>query len=112
MPDRSIAQSLGLISAVADVGRATLALSNVEGRLILDDPGLALLFTPPFKHTPHDPGYIKGYPPEPASWAFCRRWSGSRMPRKALTRTRQRQRPTERFCARSSMNGWRGTPSG
>jgi cyclic beta-1,2-glucan synthetase len=22
-----------------------------------------LLFTPPFDHTPHDPGYIKGYPP-------------------------------------------------
>ena len=25
--------------------------------------GLALLFTPPFDQTPHDPGYIKGYPP-------------------------------------------------
>ena len=25
--------------------------------------GLALLFTPPFDATPHDPGYIKGYPP-------------------------------------------------
>ena len=24
---------------------------------------LALLFTPPFDHTDHDPGYIKGYPP-------------------------------------------------
>jgi len=24
---------------------------------------LALLFTPPFDKTPHDPGYIKGYPP-------------------------------------------------
>jgi cyclic beta-1,2-glucan synthetase len=59
----SIAQSWGVISGAADVGRATLALSNVEGRLILDDPGLALLFTPPFEHTPHDPGYIKGYPP-------------------------------------------------
>ena len=28
-----------------------------------DDPGLALLFTPPFDSTPLDPGYIKGYPP-------------------------------------------------
>ena len=25
--------------------------------------GLALLFTPPFDAGPHDPGYIKGYPP-------------------------------------------------
>jgi cyclic beta-1,2-glucan synthetase len=38
-------------------------MSNVENRLILNDPGLALLLTPPFDHTAHDPGYIKGYPP-------------------------------------------------
>jgi cyclic beta-1,2-glucan synthetase len=38
-------------------------MSNVESRLILNDPGIALLFTPPFDHTPRDPGYIKGYPP-------------------------------------------------
>ena len=31
--------------------------------LIRPDPGLALLFTPPFDATPRDPGYIKGYPP-------------------------------------------------
>ena len=31
--------------------------------LIRPDPGLALLFTPPFDSTPLDPGYIKGYPP-------------------------------------------------
>ena len=27
------------------------------------DDALALLFTPPFDRTTHDPGYIKGYPP-------------------------------------------------
>ena len=27
------------------------------------DDRLALLFTPPFDHSPQDPGYIKGYPP-------------------------------------------------
>jgi cyclic beta-1,2-glucan synthetase len=59
----SIAQSWSVISGGAEVGRATLAMSNVESRLILNDPGIALLFTPPFDHTPRDPGYIKGYPP-------------------------------------------------
>ena len=27
------------------------------------EDSLVLLFTPPFDHTPLDPGYIKGYPP-------------------------------------------------
>jgi cyclic beta-1,2-glucan synthetase len=31
--------------------------------LVRPDPGLALLFAPPFDRTPLDPGYIKGYPP-------------------------------------------------
>src|SRR3546814_18778940 len=31
--------------------------------LILRDEKVALLFTPPFQHTDHDPGYIKAYPP-------------------------------------------------
>ena len=35
----------------------------VTDQLIRKDPGLALLFTPPFDRTPLDPGYIKGYPP-------------------------------------------------
>lgn len=31
---------------------------------LVDDPArLVRLFTPPFEHTPRDPGYIKGYPP-------------------------------------------------
>jgi cyclic beta-1,2-glucan synthetase len=59
----SIAQSWSVVSGAADPDRAALAMANVEARLIRHDPGLALLFTPPFEHTPHDPGYIKGYPP-------------------------------------------------
>jgi len=38
-------------------------MAAVERELILPQDGLALLFTPPFDHTPLDPGYIKGYPP-------------------------------------------------
>jgi cyclic beta-1,2-glucan synthetase len=38
-------------------------MAAVERELIRDDDGLALLFTPPFNRTAHDPGYIKGYPP-------------------------------------------------
>ena len=37
--------------------------TSVDEHLIRRDDGLALLFTPPFDQAPHDPGYIKGYPP-------------------------------------------------
>ena len=59
----SIAQSWSVISGAADPGRATRAMASVLSRLIRHDPGLALLFAPPFDRTEHDPGYIKGYPP-------------------------------------------------
>jgi cellobiose phosphorylase len=35
----------------------------VEKHLIRHDDKIALLFTPPFDRTSHDPGYIKAYPP-------------------------------------------------
>ena len=38
-------------------------MAAVERELIRRDDGLALLFTPPFDRTAHDPGYIRGYPP-------------------------------------------------
>lgn len=38
-------------------------MASVEQHLVRQDPGLALLFTPPFDRTTKDPGYIKGYPP-------------------------------------------------
>ncbi|GGA02617.1 hypothetical protein GCM10011408_25080 [Dyella caseinilytica] len=58
-----IAQSWSLMSGVADPAHAALAMKSVEKYLIKRDEKIALLFTPPFDHTPLDPGYIKGYPP-------------------------------------------------
>ncbi len=59
----SIAQSWAVLSGAADPARARQAMASVSEHLIRPDPGLALLFTPPFDRTPLDPGYIKGYPP-------------------------------------------------
>jgi cyclic beta-1,2-glucan synthetase len=59
----SIAQSWAVISGAARPERAAEAMAAVERELILPHDRLALLFTPPFDHTPLDPGYIKGYPP-------------------------------------------------
>ncbi len=59
----SIAQSWSVISGAADPARAASAMKAVEDQLIRREARLALLFTPPFDHTPLDPGYIKGYPP-------------------------------------------------
>jgi cyclic beta-1,2-glucan synthetase len=38
-------------------------MASVATHLVLKHERLALLFTPPFDNTAHDPGYIKGYPP-------------------------------------------------
>jgi cyclic beta-1,2-glucan synthetase len=59
----SIAQTWSVMSGAADAGRAARAMANVESQLVRRDEELVLLFTPPFDHTAHDPGYIKGYPP-------------------------------------------------
>ena len=59
----SIAQSWAVLSGAAQPGRARQAMASMTQHLIRPDPGLALLFTPPFDRTPLDPGYIKGYPP-------------------------------------------------
>ncbi len=59
----SIAQSWAVLSGAADPARATTAMTSLDRRLIDEENGLALLFTPPFDTTPRDPGYIKGYPP-------------------------------------------------
>ena len=59
----SIAQSWSVLSGAADPDRAARAMASVEQHLIQRNPGLALLFTPPFDRTPLDPGYIKAYPP-------------------------------------------------
>ncbi len=63
----SMAQSWAVLSGAGDPERRNRAMEAVAERLIheSDDPppGLIHLFTPPFDETPHDPGYIKGYPP-------------------------------------------------
>jgi cyclic beta-1,2-glucan synthetase len=59
----SIAQSWAALSGAADPDRARQAMASMTRHLVRPDPGLALLFTPPFDRTPLDPGYIKGYPP-------------------------------------------------
>ena len=59
----SIAQSWAVLSGAADPARARTAMASMTEYLVRPDPGLALLFTPPFDRTLLDPGYIKGYPP-------------------------------------------------
>jgi cyclic beta-1,2-glucan synthetase len=59
----SIAQSWAVISGAAEPERALRAMSAVNAQLVSRSDGLVQLFTPPFDHTAHDPGYIKAYPP-------------------------------------------------
>ncbi|MBF6594868.1 MAG: phosphorylase, partial [Thermaceae bacterium] len=59
----AIAQSWAVLSGVGTLERTHKAMKAVEQHLLRRENGLMLLFTPPFEHTPQDPGYIKGYPP-------------------------------------------------
>lgn len=59
----SIAQSWSVISGAGNPEHQVRSMKAVEQYLVKPDDGIALLFTPPFDHTPLDPGYIKGYPP-------------------------------------------------
>lgn len=59
----SIAQSWAVLSGVGDPARADQAMDRVLDTLVDNPARLVRLFTPPFEHTPRDPGYIKGYPP-------------------------------------------------
>lgn len=59
----SIAQSWAVLSGAASPQRAALAMRSLERELICVDPGLALLFWPPFDQPARDPGYIGGDPP-------------------------------------------------
>jgi cyclic beta-1,2-glucan synthetase len=59
----SIAQSWAVLSGAARPERAAMAMDSLDKHLVRREDGVALLFTPPFNHTAHDPGYIKGYPP-------------------------------------------------
>jgi cyclic beta-1,2-glucan synthetase len=59
----SIAQSWSIISGAGEPERASQALRSLERHLVREDARLIMLLTPPFEHTTHDPGYIKGYVP-------------------------------------------------
>jgi cyclic beta-1,2-glucan synthetase len=59
----SIAQSWSIISAAGDPARRSRALHSLEEHLVREDARLIMLLTPPFDHSTHDPGYIKGYVP-------------------------------------------------
>ena len=59
----SIAQSWSVLSEAGEPERARTAMASVMERLVREDERMILLLTPPFDHTEHDPGYIKGYLP-------------------------------------------------
>ena len=59
----AIAQSWAVISGAAPPQHAAQAMASLEQFLVKRGDGLVLLFTPPFDHSDHDPGYIKGYLP-------------------------------------------------
>jgi cyclic beta-1,2-glucan synthetase len=59
----SIAQSWSIISGAGDPERSSRALRSLGEHLVREDARLIMLLTPPFDHTRHDPGYIKGYLP-------------------------------------------------
>lgn len=59
----SIAQSWAVLANAQNQIKVKSAMSAAENHLIKHQDSLALLFTPPFDQTAHNPGYIKGYPP-------------------------------------------------
>ncbi|HUK62320.1 MAG TPA: hypothetical protein VLV15_03270 [Dongiaceae bacterium] len=59
----ALAQAWAVLSGAASPERARAAMAAVERELVDEREGLIRLLTPPFEHTPHDPGYIKGYVP-------------------------------------------------
>jgi cyclic beta-1,2-glucan synthetase len=59
----AIVQSWAALSAAVPVHFAERAMDAVRTHLIRRGPQVVLLLTPPFDHSPQDPGYIKGYPP-------------------------------------------------
>ena len=59
----AIAQSWAVLGRRRAIGPRAQAMQAVVDQLVDGENGLIRLFTPPFDRTPHDPGYIKGYPP-------------------------------------------------
>jgi cyclic beta-1,2-glucan synthetase len=59
----SIAQSWAVLSGVAPARFADRAMDSVRTHLVRRGAQVVVLLTPPFDHSAHEPGYIKGYPP-------------------------------------------------
>jgi cyclic beta-1,2-glucan synthetase len=59
----SLSQSWAVLSGLADRTRAARAMVAVAEYLVRREDGLVLLLAPPFDRSPHNPGYIQGYPP-------------------------------------------------
>lgn len=59
----SLAQSWSVLSGEGEPQRASQAMDAVLSELVDDEAGIIRLFTPPFRDTDKDPGYIKAYPP-------------------------------------------------
>ncbi len=57
----ALAQSWSVLSGVATPERAAQAMGEVDRQLVSESDGIIRLLAPPFRDTPHDPGYIKGY---------------------------------------------------
>ena len=63
VPDRRHRAELGGDLRRGDPGRAGLAMEAVDRELVLHEPEVARLFTPPFSSSSPDPGYVAAYPP-------------------------------------------------
>ena len=57
----TLAQAWAVLTSTATGERVEQVLSAMDARLIDKNVGIIRLLTPAFDHTPHDPGYIKGY---------------------------------------------------
>lgn len=59
----SISQSWAALADGPSPERTAIAVAAASERLVDRDARLVRLLTPPFDHTPRDPGYIRAYPP-------------------------------------------------
>ena len=75
----SISQSWSALAGGPSPERKAMAIAAATERLVDPDARLVRLLTPPFEHTPRDPGYIRAYPPgvrENAAYNHSRsRWA-------------------------------------
>ncbi len=57
----TLAQAWAVLTGTAQGARVEQVLNAMQQRLIDPEVGIIRLLNPAFDHTPHDPGYIKGY---------------------------------------------------